>query len=257
MLSRRHFIGGIASIIAAQKSPAYITKSLLGAINTDFIEDVPSDKPMASDYIQENLVAMWDGIENVGWGTHSASSTSWIDLIGGSIIDVSNCSFSKDELFMPRNLQITGNCDALSDLCTVEFVMSCTCTKQSIIRFDSDIIRIRQNDWNSQKTRIRFDTKYSSTVRRSYSSSTYINIAQRNSFSLCDSNSYFFNSTPISGSYIAASQIQNTGNFVFDSTSDSSNTGLAISNLRIYNRSLSYEEMEFNFLIDQERFSLT
>ena len=52
-------------------------------------------------------------------------------------------------------------------------------------------------------------------------------------------------STPISGSYIAASQIQNTGNFVFDSTSDSSNTGLAISNLRIYNRSLSYEEMEF------------
>lgn len=40
--------------------------------------------PTARDYVQSDLVAMWDGIENVGWGVHDSSErTTWIDLIGG------------------------------------------------------------------------------------------------------------------------------------------------------------------------------
>ena len=38
--------------------------------------------PTAKDYVQNGLVAMWDGIENAGWGTHDASATTWKDLIG-------------------------------------------------------------------------------------------------------------------------------------------------------------------------------
>ena len=38
----------------------------------------------ARDYVQSGLVAMWDGIENAGWGTHDASATTWVDLIGNS-----------------------------------------------------------------------------------------------------------------------------------------------------------------------------
>jgi len=37
----------------------------------------------AKDYVQDGLVAMWDGIENVGWGIHDANTTTWIDLVGG------------------------------------------------------------------------------------------------------------------------------------------------------------------------------
>ena len=40
-------------------------------------------KPTAKDYVQTGLVAMWDGIENAGWGTHDASATTWKDLSGG------------------------------------------------------------------------------------------------------------------------------------------------------------------------------
>lgn len=40
-------------------------------------------KPTAKDYVQNGLVAIWDGIENAGWGTHDASATTWKDLIGG------------------------------------------------------------------------------------------------------------------------------------------------------------------------------
>jgi hypothetical protein len=37
----------------------------------------------AKDYVQDGLVAMWDGIENAGWGVHDASATVWKDLVGG------------------------------------------------------------------------------------------------------------------------------------------------------------------------------
>lgn len=36
----------------------------------------------AKDYVQSGLVAMWDGIENAGWGVHDANATTWKDLSG-------------------------------------------------------------------------------------------------------------------------------------------------------------------------------
>lgn len=38
--------------------------------------------PTAKDYVQSGLVAMWDGIENAGWGVHDPNATTWKDLIG-------------------------------------------------------------------------------------------------------------------------------------------------------------------------------
>lgn len=38
----------------------------------------------ARDYVQDGLIAMWDGIENAGWGKHDANATNWVDLIGGA-----------------------------------------------------------------------------------------------------------------------------------------------------------------------------
>ena len=36
----------------------------------------------AADYIQDGLIAMYDGIENVGIGQHDNAATNWIDLVG-------------------------------------------------------------------------------------------------------------------------------------------------------------------------------
>ena len=38
--------------------------------------------PTAKDYVQDGLVAMWDGIENAGWGVHDPNATTWKDLTG-------------------------------------------------------------------------------------------------------------------------------------------------------------------------------
>ncbi len=36
----------------------------------------------AKSYVQDGLVALWDGIENAGWGVHDANATVWKDLCG-------------------------------------------------------------------------------------------------------------------------------------------------------------------------------
>jgi hypothetical protein len=38
--------------------------------------------PTAKDYVQDGLIAMWDGIENAGGGKHDPNATLWKDLIG-------------------------------------------------------------------------------------------------------------------------------------------------------------------------------
>ena len=39
--------------------------------------------PTARSYVQDGLVAMWDGIENAGWGVHDNNATAWVNLVGG------------------------------------------------------------------------------------------------------------------------------------------------------------------------------
>ena len=34
----------------------------------------------ARDYVQDGLIAMWDGIENAGWDRHSDNPATWVDL---------------------------------------------------------------------------------------------------------------------------------------------------------------------------------
>ena len=38
----------------------------------------------AKDYVQDGLVAMWDGIENAGWGQHNANATVFKELVSGN-----------------------------------------------------------------------------------------------------------------------------------------------------------------------------
>ena len=47
----------------------------------------------AKSYVQDGLVAMWDGIENAGWGQHDANATVWKDLIGTNDFNLENCTF--------------------------------------------------------------------------------------------------------------------------------------------------------------------
>ena len=57
------------------------TKSMIGAKATVTTSNAEM-KYTARDYVQEGLVAIWDGIENIGYGLHDSNATVWIDLSG-------------------------------------------------------------------------------------------------------------------------------------------------------------------------------
>lgn len=55
----------------------------------------------AKSYVQDGLVCLWDGIENVGYGVHDGAATGWVDLVGGLTIPL-----CRDAFFTGDSLQI-------------------------------------------------------------------------------------------------------------------------------------------------------
>ena len=74
---------------------------LLGA--RQFFEKRGKSAPTARDYVQDGLIAMWDGIENAWWGVHDPNATTWKDLAGtndltmdSNVVWQDKCSFQND-----------------------------------------------------------------------------------------------------------------------------------------------------------------
>ena len=53
------------------------------AVATSIASAETQPTPSASLYVQNGLVACWDGVENAGTGVHDASATVWKDLVAG------------------------------------------------------------------------------------------------------------------------------------------------------------------------------
>ena len=115
MQTRREIIRGglgLAGIIAAGEAPAAVVKSMLSARKE--IAAGSGDEPLsAKSYVQDGLVAMWDGIENAGWGVHDPNATVWKDLVGG-IGDLSidktkwtECGVDFDGFALSKDIQPT------------------------------------------------------------------------------------------------------------------------------------------------------
>ena len=84
--------------------------------------------PTAKDYVQDGLVAMWDGIENAGWGTHDAVATVWKDLVGTANMTANGTPvWADDRASFNGSFSFRGNSadvvDALKGDCTFEFVL--------------------------------------------------------------------------------------------------------------------------------------
>ena len=78
-----------------------------GAFNIPFKVERGGGVPTARGYVQDGLVALWDGKENAGWGVHDATATDWVDLTGGgrnwaNIVTGSN-SWGADHLSVYQN----------------------------------------------------------------------------------------------------------------------------------------------------------
>lgn len=108
--------------------------SMLGAEGTEQQEVASSYT--ASDYIQDGLIAMWDGIENAGWGVHDPNATAWTEIVSRTSTSIgSGAVFAQDYVSVPSDstsiydtkdlinsgsftIEACGFCQSYKALCT-------------------------------------------------------------------------------------------------------------------------------------------
>ena len=52
------------------------------------LDAIADEGKSTSDYVQDGLVAQWDGVENAGVGLHEDSPSAWVDIVGGLAITI-------------------------------------------------------------------------------------------------------------------------------------------------------------------------
>ena len=77
----------------------------------------------ASSYIQDGLIAMYDGIENAGAGQHSNSATTWKDLVGSNDLSLQgNLGWGSKYFLFDGSSYFFKDATNIADPITVEVV---------------------------------------------------------------------------------------------------------------------------------------
>ena len=82
-MTRRLFIYLLLLAFGSFGNP---TRSNVGATHIAYGEHEEPQTYTASDYIQDDLIAMFDGIENVDVGVHNDDAIYWADLTGNHVL---------------------------------------------------------------------------------------------------------------------------------------------------------------------------
>ena len=219
----------------------------------------------ARDYIQDGLVAMFDGIENAGWGVHDDSATIWINLVsnnhltvrsaGGSWINnafVCNGTTAGCYGNFSFNLEnMTKEC-CISGLPTTSRVLNLISTPSSSqsngacagVQVNGNIVAMTSRFWIIATEKMSISCKGNNL--KSYSQewpTIYVNGNILSSQGEITMNN--------SGQWITFGARQNdaVGRFYYPCAG-------TIHNVRIYERRLSQNEILHNYHIDKARFNL-
>ena len=238
---------------------------------------LPNTGPTAKDYIQDGLVAMWDGIENAGWGVHDGEATTWKDLVGGG--NITWTSYPSIAPTSPWGILHTGagsgyaQADAQAIAAVVAAYKNGEITAEYVARFkptssadgfvrferagyaqglaahslasssypDMGILYVRDSATST------FKTFSPPTYKPTFYAAQTISLTDRSSVKFC-------NGTALSTT-IASGVVLDDITFSRLSIGLTGN-GTACGALRIYNRALSPEEITYNYSIDNKRFNL-
>ena len=72
----------------------------------------------ASQYVQDGLLACWDGFENAGADAHDASATVWKDLVAGREFNLYNVTVEDDSMVFAGTQSSYGELDAVATAAT-------------------------------------------------------------------------------------------------------------------------------------------
>ena len=220
-------------------------KSALGANGINY-EDIESeDYISASEYIQNGLVAIYDGIENVGYKSHSNHSLTWINLTGnGYNLPLSGQQWRKNCLDFLDIQRIST--DGIIAVKTIEAVVEL---------YDYDTYIIGNSSMETGRrlwiTPGYIGYSYYYDDRQSAKLEWNINEKMHLAYTLVNF---------VNANYYCNGILLPTTTGVLNSTY-TANIGIGpfkgrIYCVRMYTRRLSGEEIAYNYEIDKERFNL-
>jgi hypothetical protein len=211
--------------------------------------------PTAKDYVQSGLVAMWDGIENAGRGTHVASAQSWANLIpdGVAATTTNTVSFGNAwiEPFNAANiLQLSA---ALEGTKQIEIVATIPQTDSGFAYFFNNGNTVKKRYFYLVRGRVvLFDVQSTSANSFNVSETAPVSISIN-----YDDFSVLQNGQAVTGfltynDYFTSNNSLNIGGRRITSNPYPGK----IYSIRAYNRALTADEIAANYAIDKARFNL-
>lgn len=238
-------------------------RSNVGATHISYGTQEAPQNYTASDYIQDGLICMFDGIENTDYLSHDNYATAWKDLIGNhSMVFAVLPSWVENALILDGDANHAPHFSATdimnavnNNLLTVEV---CACTFGGTAYGNNALFGLGRVDYrsfwfwsNARVTARGTQTNLPSIIEDGviawYSVGTtgvfkdgdfvsYITFGTQKA----DINDFYVGRIP--GFYTTVGEYTAILGKVFS--------------IRVYNRVLSAEEIQFNFMIDRERFGL-
>ena len=230
-------------------------------------EDAKSENP----YITDGLIAMWDGVWNVGIGMHSSSSTVWLDLVEGKTIEIypenaewgEDCLIGKNRVFTSAQISLAmGSEIAIPDFAqTVEVVLRTDNTEKQMLyqKGTWDSITKQHVFFSSGSIQFCRSTSGKSTGvhRTSLPYAFYVARTCEMDNSTID---VFLNGSVYSGSTYRGVSFGGAYGYLGSGSGSKSDNAFPfigeICSMRFYSRPLSVEEIAYNYSIDRERFNL-
>ena len=75
----------------------------------------------AKDYVQDGLIAMWDGIENAGWGVHDGNARYITDLIGGEQLSLADETYCGHDCIVCNSGEINDRKSRSAAVCSAQY----------------------------------------------------------------------------------------------------------------------------------------
>ena len=213
-------------------------------------------------YVQDGLVACWDGIENAGVGVHNPSATVWKDLVGGYEFALTGVTVNDDRMTFAGSTSSYGTLSAADT--TSSFVVASNGTMEIVYRSDTGAgtqVLLQSTDSSG----LAFGIFSGNNIILRSSSSTAAQMLPFTSGANTNCVSVFYTSrAPVSavvnGGKMALSGSNYWGapnasqTFIGKRASNASGFLGSIYCIRLYSRHLTDEEIAANYEIDQKRF---
>lgn len=227
--------------------------------------------PTAKSYIQDGLVAMWDGIENAGWGVHDANATGWLDLTGneGLVTAIGTPTWTDNAFDGARDTSaavatyFASNSNNLGDIVqTGTYSIEIVATSDTRQESNGGIFSIGKSRqfwiWEANNIRDYFiDAIQSAQGPWSRPSDNARNKSYVYQFILNGTGGYLYvNGSRSQSRAYNTTQMQSDG-FMIARIPTYATTRSKIHSIRVYSRALIADEIAANYAIDKERFGLT